>query len=169
MVNNVSFIPPDMPVLLQILGGNRNANSLLPKGSVYDLPYNKVIEVHINGGTNHPMHLHGANFWVVRAFMSFPVPLCLRALTAKIKSAGSQKYNYENPVQRDVVSTGADTTDEVVFRFVTDNPGPWFLHCHIDWHLQDGLAAVFATDERDVPDIDPPNGKSTGSYCIVDF
>ncbi|CAE6469896.1 unnamed protein product [Rhizoctonia solani] len=22
--------------------------------------------------------------------------------------------------------------------------GPWFLHCHIDWHLEAGLAAVFA-------------------------
>ncbi|KAG9100807.1 laccase [Ceratobasidium sp. 392] len=26
----------------------------------------------------------------------------------------------------------------------TDNPGPWFVHCHIDWHLEAGLALVFA-------------------------
>lgn len=31
----------------------------------------------------------------------------------------------------------------------TDNPGPWFLHCHIDWHLQAGLAVVFAEDTED--------------------
>ena len=25
--------------------------------------------------------------------------------------------------------------DNTTIRFRTDNPGPWFLHCHIDWHL----------------------------------
>lgn len=28
----------------------------------------------------------------------------------------------------------------------TDNPGPWFLHCHIDPHLEVGLAVVLAED-----------------------
>ena len=32
----------------------------------------------------------------------------------------------------------------------TDNPGPWFLHCHIDFHLVAGLAIVFAEDAPDV-------------------
>ena len=52
LINNVSFVPPSVPVLLQILSGNTNANSLLPLGSVVDLPRNKVVEVHINGGFN---------------------------------------------------------------------------------------------------------------------
>ena len=26
----------------------------------------------------------------------------------------------------------------------TDNPGPWFLHCHIDFHLEAGFAVVLA-------------------------
>lgn len=30
---------------------------------------------------------------------------------------------------------GQDPTDLVTIRFETDNPGPWFIHCHIDWHL----------------------------------
>jgi iron transport multicopper oxidase len=33
------------------------------------------------------------------------------------------------------VSIGAPG-DNVTIRFQTDNPGPWFLHCHIDWHLE---------------------------------
>ncbi|KAH9027586.1 laccase [Lactarius hengduanensis] len=49
---------------------------------------------------------------------------------------------------RDVVSIG-NTGDNVTIRFFTDNPGPWFLHCHIDWHLANGFAVVFA---EDVPD-----------------
>ncbi|KAF7378370.1 Bilirubin oxidase [Mycena sanguinolenta] len=50
------------------------------------------------------------------------------------------------PLVRDVVSTGPDTTDNVTIRFMTDNAGPWFLHCHIDFHLELGLAIVFAED-----------------------
>jgi iron transport multicopper oxidase len=30
-----------------------------------------------------------------------------------------------------------------VVRFVADNPGVWLFHCHIDWHLQQGLAMTF--------------------------
>ncbi|KAI0259306.1 multicopper oxidase, partial [Gloeopeniophorella convolvens] len=78
----------------------------------------------------HPIHLHGHTFYVVR-------------------SAGNSSYNWDNPVLRDVVSIGG-TGDLVTIRFFTDNPGPWFLHCHIDWHLNAGLAVVMA---EDVPDV----------------
>lgn len=30
-------------------------------------------------------------------------------------------------------------------RFLTDNPGTWFFHCHIEWHLESGLAFTFFT------------------------
>ena len=64
---------------------------------------------------------------------------------AVVRSAGSTEYNYVDPVWRDVVSTGTPAAgDNVTIRFETDNPGPWFLHCHIDWHLEAGLAVVFA-------------------------
>ncbi|KAG6836180.1 hypothetical protein H0H93_010585 [Arthromyces matolae] len=46
---------------------------------------------------------------------------------------------------RDVVNSGFENGNATI-RFMTDNSGPWFLHCHIDWHLQYGLAAVFAED-----------------------
>ena len=64
----------------------------------------------------HPFHLHGHVFDVVRV-------------------AGSSTYNYVNPVRRDVINVG-NASDNVTFRFTTNNPGPWFLHCHIDWHLE---------------------------------
>ena len=50
-MNNASFIPPTSPVLLQILSGARTAQELLPSGSVYVLPRNKVIEISIPGGS----------------------------------------------------------------------------------------------------------------------
>jgi iron transport multicopper oxidase len=128
--NNVSYTPYPVPVLLQILSGARKSSELLPNGSVYTLPPNKVIELSFPNpaaalGAPHPIHLHGHNFYVVR-------------------TAGSNTTNFVNPVVRDVVSSGENSWDNVTIRFVTDNPGPWFLHCHIDWHLNHGFAVVMA-------------------------
>ncbi|KAF6760802.1 laccase [Ephemerocybe angulata] len=108
-MNGVSFTPPSVPVLLQILSGAQQAQDLLPTGSVYSLPPNKVIELSIPGtiagqGGPHPFHLHGHTFSVIR-------------------SANSTVYNYTHPVRRDTVSTG-----------------------HIDFHLEMGLAVIFAED-----------------------
>ncbi|CCO32975.1 Laccase-2 [Rhizoctonia solani AG-1 IB] len=47
----------------------------------------------------------------------------------------------------DVVRVGGTG---VVLRFKTDNPGPWFVHCHIDWHLEAGLALVFAEAPNEI-------------------
>jgi iron transport multicopper oxidase len=44
-INNVSYNPPTVPVLLQILSGAKTAADLLPTGSIYVLPPNKVIEI----------------------------------------------------------------------------------------------------------------------------
>ncbi|KAI6008782.1 Cupredoxin [Pisolithus orientalis] len=134
-VDGVSFVDPPLPVLLQILSGAQNASQLLPNGSVYELPANKTIEISIPAtdlnpggalGGPHPMHLHGHAFDVVRV-------------------AGNSTYNYINPVRRDTVSIGSQAqNDNVTIRFSTNNPGPWFFHCHIDWHLHSGFAVVMA-------------------------
>lgn len=50
-VNGATFIPPTAPVLLQILSGAQAAEDLLPAGSVYSLPANRVIELSIPGGS----------------------------------------------------------------------------------------------------------------------
>jgi iron transport multicopper oxidase len=95
-----------------------------------------------------------------------------------VRSAGNSTYNFDNPVIRDVVSIG-NTGDNVTIRFFTDNPGPWFFHCHIDWHLTafvicpslcycvmlthhpSGFAVVFAEDVPDVPQQDFVNSTLT--------
>ncbi|KAF9037466.1 laccase [Panaeolus papilionaceus] len=138
-VNGASFHPPSLPVLLQIMNG-APAASLLPAGSVYVLPPNKVVEISIPGGSPgspHPIHLHGHTFDVVRV-------------------AGSSQYNYNNPPKRDVVSVGA-AGDNVTIRFMTDNAGPWIMHCHIDWHFENGLSVVFAEDMATIATMDPPS------------
>ncbi|KAF8994967.1 laccase 2 [Cyathus striatus] len=139
-INGVSFQPPVVPVLLQIMSGAMSPEALLPPGSVYVLPPNKVIEVSVPGGSvgsPHSMHLHGHAFDVVR-------------------SAGSSTYNYVNPVRRDVVAAGF-AGDNITIRFRTDNPGPWIFHCHNDWHLEAGMAVVFAEDVATVHDENVPH------------
>ncbi|KAG2110681.1 laccase [Suillus discolor] len=135
-INNVTFSPPSIPVLLQILSGAQDPFQLLPNGSVYALGHNKVVELtmeipvvpNVPGGP-HPIHLHGHAFDVVQ-------------------SAGNSTFNYVNPVRRDVVSAG-NPGQQMVIRWTTDNYGPWFLHCHIDWHLDAGFAVVMAESPLD--------------------
>lgn len=98
---------PEVPVLLQILSGKQNAQDLLPEGLVIPLPPNKSIQLSLPASTiggiggPHPFHMHGHSFYVVRA-------------------AGQGGYNFLNPPQRDVVSTGG-AGDNVTIRFRTDN------------------------------------------------
>ncbi|KAJ6603254.1 multicopper oxidase-domain-containing protein [Mycena vulgaris] len=135
----------------QILSGAQAATDLRPSGSVFNLPSNSVLEAHhpllcvlplltwrvqlsTSGGSPgapHPFHLHGHNFFVV-------------------KSAGNDTYNFDNPIIQDVANTGTETSDDTTIRFVTDDAGPWILHCHIDFHLKLGLAIVFAEDNGTV-------------------
>ncbi|KAJ4473809.1 laccase [Lentinula aciculospora] len=137
-INGVVFEPPTVPVLLQILSGAQHAQDLLPTGGVYTLPPNKVIEINFYGGEApsgpHPFHLHGHAFDVIR-------------------TSDSPEYNFENPVRRDTTSVAMN--NQTTIRFVTDNAGPWFLHCHIDLHLDLGLAVVLAEDTRDTKQDDP--------------
>ncbi|CAE6338379.1 unnamed protein product [Rhizoctonia solani] len=125
-INNISYSPPDVPTLLKILTDKDKvtAADFVQDEHTYILPKGKVVELHIKGqalGIVHPIHLHGHAFDVVQF--------------------GNNPPNYVNPPRRDVVGV---TNDGVRIQFRTDNPGPWFLHCHIDWHLEEGFAMVFA-------------------------
>nr|AAW28939.1 laccase D [Trametes sp. 420] len=144
-INGDSFTPPSVPVLLQIMSGTQSAADLLPSGSVYTLPSNATVEISFPmtstnaPGAPHPFHLHGHTFYVVR-------------------SAGSSDYNYVNPPQRDTVSAGT-AGDNVTIRFTTNNPGPWFLHCHIDYHLEAGFAIVLSEDTEEAASLNTASCK----------
>ncbi|CAE6513567.1 unnamed protein product [Rhizoctonia solani] len=127
MINGIPYKSPNIPTLLKILAdkdGVTESDFTQPEHTVI-LPKNKCIEFNIKGnsglGIVHPIHLHGHTFDVVQF--------------------GNNPPNYVNPPRRDVVGA---TDAGVRIQFKTDNPGPWFLHCHIDWHLEEGFAMVFA-------------------------
>ncbi|TFK35101.1 Cu-oxidase-domain-containing protein [Crucibulum laeve] len=138
-VNNVSYVAPTTPTLVKILDGANSSSDFNITENTFVLPKNKVIQIDFPPNDDdeaHPFHLHGNNFWV-------------------IKSNSSDAINEVNPIRRDVVAVGAAGT---TVRFVTDNPGPWFFHCHIFWHMQAGLATVMASGLDDIRnDVKPDN------------
>lgn len=87
----------------------------------------EMVQVLINNlDTNsHPFHIHGHVFQIVSKGLGV------------YKDGG----NFLNPVRRDTVVVPAGGF--AMIRFRADNPGVWFFHCHIEWHLQSGLALQF--------------------------
>ncbi|KAG2050945.1 Cupredoxin, partial [Suillus hirtellus] len=129
-VNNVMYHNPLTPVLLQMLSGAQHPSDLLLGGSVYELPSNKVVEIALPNtgllfGGPHPIHLHGVR--------RSAVPI----------TSGNSTPNFINSIWRDTVSMGL-TGDNVTICFITDNSGLWFIHYHIDFHLNHGFAVVMA-------------------------
>ncbi|KAG9080208.1 hypothetical protein FRC06_006945, partial [Ceratobasidium sp. 370] len=115
-VNDSQYKSPSLPTLLKILSNNATKNSDFARSeNTIVLPFNKVVELRIHGSSNgflHPWHLHGHSFDI-------------------IQNGGAA--NYVDPPRKDVVPVGGGTA---IIRFKTSNPGPWFLHCHVDWHLE---------------------------------
>jgi FtsP/CotA-like multicopper oxidase with cupredoxin domain len=70
-------------------------------------------------GMDHPFHLHGHSFYV----LGKPGAL-----------------NLKDPALKDTVIVPARS--DLVVQWVADNPGRWFFHCHIEWHLATGMARV---------------------------
>nr|UDP83122.1 laccase 6 [Cyathus bulleri] len=126
-INGISYLSPTVPVLLQLLSGAKKPQDVLPSEQIFFLPKNKLIEVSIPGTGAHPFHIHGHAFDVIRP-------------------SNVNETNFKNPLRRDVQPVNGGN---MTFRFFSGNPGAWFLHCHIDWHLEAGLAVVFAEAPED--------------------
>ncbi|OEL17849.1 Laccase-14 [Dichanthelium oligosanthes] len=114
------------------------------------LRYNETVEVVLQntailGAENHPLHLHGFNFYVLaQGTGNFNAHRHLHA------------YNLVNPQQRNTVAVPAGGWASI--RFTADNPGMWIMHCHLDTHLPFGLAMAFEVDDGPTPDavLPPP-------------
>lgn len=91
----------------------------------------------MNGGAYHPIHLHGHDFYVLGASENLPVgpsPIFFG-------DGDIDDLNFDNPTRRDVAMLPANGW--LVLAFRTDNPGAWLMHCHIAWHVSEGLGVQF--------------------------
>ncbi len=85
---------------------------------------------------------------------------------ANTPPAGIQALN--KTVRKDTVIVPSG--GYVVVEFIADNPGYWFLHCHIEPHQLEGMAAVI--NEVEARHNPPPSGMTSCrsfTWSVEDF
>ncbi|PSS32655.1 Laccase-7 like [Actinidia chinensis var. chinensis] len=103
------------------------------------LAFNSTVEMVLQntaliGIENHPIHLHGFNFHVLAQGFGNYNPM-----------SDPEKFNLVNPQTRNTI--GVPVGGWAVIRFLANNPGIWFMHCHLDVHLPWGLAMTFEVED----------------------
>ncbi|CAK4020677.1 multicopper oxidase, type 1 [Lecanosticta acicola] len=86
----------------------------------------------------HPIHLHGHDFFVLGQ--------------GSTTFTGSETLNWSTPPRRDTATCPGGGWLAIAFQ--SNNPGLWLMHCHIAWHVSEGLGMQFAeaTDSMTLPD-----------------
>ncbi|KAF8490612.1 laccase [Gautieria morchelliformis] len=137
MFNNVTYNSPLTPSLLTELSmGNDSTNVAVYGPQAFVLQSNEVVELRVHNwdAGNHPFHLHGHKFQVV--YKSMDVTSDDPSLNPPVGPEGQA-----NPMRRDTIEVPSLGT--AYLRLRADNPGAWLFHCHIEWHLEAGLAVTF--------------------------
>lgn len=150
LFNGISYTAPKVPTLYSVLSsGDLAANPTIygSNTNTFVLLYGEVVEIVLNNMDPglHPFHLHGHTFQLIS------------------RSEGTededepQIYDEKNPdhtnfpeypMVRDTVMVNANGF--IVLRFKAENPGVWFFHCHVDWHLEQGLAITLVEAPLDI-------------------
>ncbi|KAF8838947.1 Fet3 protein [Paxillus ammoniavirescens] len=136
MFNGVVYNSPLVPAIMSTLtlGSNATVQGAYGPYSIL-LDHLEVVDIVIKNSDvgMHPFHLHGHQFQIVnRAEQYDSTDPSLNPPLVEGQA---------NPMRRDTVMIpgGGSAT----LRIVADNPGAWLLHCHIEWHLESGLAVQF--------------------------
>ncbi|KAK9069708.1 hypothetical protein SSX86_011612 [Deinandra increscens subsp. villosa] len=114
-----------------------NASLRLPEVAteVTMLKHNETVELVFQGtnlvaGIDHPMHLHGHSFYVVGSgFGNYK------------RKRDSLTYNLVDPPHMQTIAVPQNGWTAI--RFKADNPGVWFMHCHLERHVSWGMGMVF--------------------------
>ncbi|KAG7012141.1 Laccase-1, partial [Cucurbita argyrosperma subsp. argyrosperma] len=129
-----SDFPEKPPKIYDYTGANPLTNNMNAKFGtrVLEVAYGTDLEIVFQGTSflnveNHPIHVHGHNFFVVgRGFGNFNV------------ARDPAKYNLVDPPERNTVAVS--TGGWAAIRIRANNPGAWFIHCHLEGHTSWGLA-----------------------------
>ncbi|KAL4610339.1 hypothetical protein ACB092_08G043900 [Castanea dentata] len=141
-VYNPNF--PISPLIPFNYTGNPPNNTMVSNGTkLVVLPFNTSVELvlqdtSILGAESHPLHLHGFNFFVVgQGFGNFD------------QNKDPANFNLVDPVERNTV--GVPSGGWVAIRFLADNPGVWFMHCHLEIHTSWGLKMAWLVLDGKLP------------------
>nr|XP_018904620.1 PREDICTED: laccase-3-like isoform X2 [Bemisia tabaci] len=171
-INNISNIEPMAPLLTQLddvplkmfcsqkcLSPPVNATPCycinlikVPLGATVELILIDPSPLNLN--LNHPMHFHGFNFHILAQGKFNPnqdLNPQIKSLQRKLLDGAFLK---PNPPLKDVISV--PSFGYVVLRFLADNPGVWFFHCHFLYHHLSGMSATLQIGE---PEDFPPAPK----------
>ena len=155
-----------------------------------ELYYNKPIRFVLsslstkaNNKFSHPVHLHGHSFHVVKVgYGKYDENGTLIAATPDLKCKEPCKQAPEwstakgpadikitnRTIRKDTVIVPSG--GYVVIDFIADNPGYWFMHCHIEPHQLEGMALVI--NEVEKYQNPPPKGMATCksfTWTVEDF
>lgn len=108
-----------------------------------DLYANSSVRMVINNGgpSEHPMHLHGSNFFVLHEGPG--------------RWDGHSVVNAANPMRRDVEMVRAG--GHLVLQFDSTNAGVWAFHCHIAWHASGGFFTQFVVQPEQIEQMQVPS------------
>jgi len=139
VINSQPFSEPQRPILYG------NASDGWDAVTTLHMPSNSTIDLIMYVATDsmdtmgHPMHLHGHKFWLLGSGAGvFPY--------LSVTDAPSSMINLNNPPYRDTIDL--PPSGWAVIRYITDNPGAWLFHCHVQWHQVSGMAVVLVEDEE---------------------
>ncbi|KIW52031.1 hypothetical protein, variant 7 [Exophiala xenobiotica] len=125
VINSQPFSEPQRPILYG------NASDGWDAVTTLHMPSNSTIDLIMYVATDsmdtmgHPMHLHGHKFWLLGSGAGvFPY--------LSVTDAPSSMINLNNPPYRDTIDL--PPSGWAVIRYITDNPGAWLFHCHVQWH-----------------------------------
>ena len=117
-------------------------------------------------GSGHPVHLHGHSFHVVdigygtygsTGFVTAPNPYvgCSTSVDPSCTNPGwinnvpPPKPITEYTIRKDTIIVPAGGYVRV--RIIANNPGYWFLHCHIEPHQMEGMAVLINESKINLP------------------
>ncbi|KOM58250.1 hypothetical protein LR48_Vigan11g128400 [Vigna angularis] len=130
--------PANPPHVFNYSGSGPAILNTVTATKVYKLPFNATVQVVLQdtgiiAPENHPIHLHGFNFFVVG-----------RGVGNYNPSTDPKNFNLVDPVERNTV--GVPAGGWTAIRFRADNPGVWFMHCHLEVHTTWGLKMAFLVE-----------------------
>lgn len=148
--NNITYVSPKVPALSTVMSAPNDTVALTSEvygtnTHTYVLQPDDIIEIVLNNNDTgkHPFHMHGHVFQVIERGPDYgdsddPIPYN--------ESAPYEMPEY--PMVRDTLYVRPYSY--FVIRVRADNPGVWFFHCHIEWHLLQGLAMVLVEDPEGI-------------------
>ncbi|KAJ1758542.1 ferroxidase fet3 [Coemansia sp. RSA 1752] len=138
-LGNTLYKPVLVPTLYTaLLMGDLAANSSVygPQTNAYILKHLEVVEIVINNPEleDHTFHFHGHNVQVIETGP-------YGNSSTENREPVAHKVSGPWPMWRDTIQVHG--FEFIRVRFRADNPGVWFLHCHLAWHEYNGVAVVF--------------------------